>query len=633
MPAAIPLDAEPPTASNSRILDSRLEVALLLMLCAITWCLSHGYLGIFHDARLYSLQALARLYPSSVGKDVFLRFGSQDRFTLFSPLFAAAAASWGIESAAAWLTLAFQMAFFAGAWTLARAVMPGRCAWYALAVLVAIPGDYGTDRIFACVEQFLTPRMAAEALVLASMAAALSRRRIISLTLIVAATLIHPIMASAGIAALLIMYVAVPRPRLATLAFAVLIVCCVVVVLAFPAGIAGRLDDAWFRLVMDRSPYLFLSNWRLDDWARVAVTLATLITGLNARLGQRPHALCLTALLTPVAGLTLTFLACDELHLILFTQLQPWRWQWFAIAASAILLPMILRASWLMGAGGRATSFFLVAAWVLGANGFALVAALAAAGSSAVCPRLAKNEVRWVFWGACGMLAIALIWRLASDLQFTESLYLDPGIPRWLRRSMSFVHDGTLPMACIALVGWLTHRQRARAVTILAAALAAAAIAILIPQTWSRWSVREFPPQKIGQFSSFRDAIPPEANVFWPNSPVAVWLLLQRPSYLSAIQASGLVFSRDAAMEMRRRALALAAVIPPESFMSWSAGVGQELTLQQQQQVCRLGAFEFLVTSADLGVAPVASIAGKSFPAPRDLRLYRCPFGPAGEKL
>ena len=40
-----------------------------------------------------------------------------------------------------------------------------------LAVLLAIPGDYGAGRVFTCIEPFLTPRMAAEALVLFGLAA------------------------------------------------------------------------------------------------------------------------------------------------------------------------------------------------------------------------------------------------------------------------------------------------------------------------------------------------------------------------------------------------------------------------------------------------------------------------------
>jgi hypothetical protein len=41
--------------------NSRLGFVVLLLLCVITWSLSHSYRGIFHDANLYVLQALAHL--------------------------------------------------------------------------------------------------------------------------------------------------------------------------------------------------------------------------------------------------------------------------------------------------------------------------------------------------------------------------------------------------------------------------------------------------------------------------------------------------------------------------------------------------------------------------------------------
>src|ERR1700736_3584279 len=80
--------------------DSALEVAVLLLLCVIAWALSHGYRGIFHDRGLYTLQALARLAPLSLGQDVFLRFGSQDRYTIFSPIYAVASRVLGTEAGA-----------------------------------------------------------------------------------------------------------------------------------------------------------------------------------------------------------------------------------------------------------------------------------------------------------------------------------------------------------------------------------------------------------------------------------------------------------------------------------------------------------------------------------------------------
>jgi hypothetical protein len=593
----------------------RLGYAVVVLLCSVTWALSHSYRGIFHDAGLYTLQALAHLNPTSLGQDVFLHSGSQDRFTLFGPLYAAVIRLLGPAAAASRLTLTLQLGLFAGAWALARTVMPASWALLGVAVFIAIPGDYGADRVFTCVEQFLTPRMGAEALALGSVAATLYTRRWLALILIIAAALLHPIMAAAGAVALLCLYLAIPFPR-RSLAIAVAAAALLVLVAyAMPQGRWGRFDDAWMTLVMNRSPYLFLSHWQLDDWGRVAVTLTTLLVGHAVLTGGRAHSLCQAALLTAVSGLTLTLLACDLLHLVVLTQLQPWRWLWLGVVASALLLPLILRTCWQAGTGGRTTAMLLLAAWIFAQGAFALAVALAAVASLAPLRRLKPSEARWVLWGACGVLAIALAWRLATNLQFTDAYYIDTHIPLWLRRAMSFAHDGAAPLAVIAVAWWLADTARPVGLTVLAA-LALLGGALLLPQTWNRWTAHEYTPQLIGQFAPWRDRIPGGAQVFWPESPLATWVLLDRPNYLSLIQTSGMVFSRDAALEMQRRALALGPAIAPQSFLAWDASMSLRLSAQQARQACQTGEFQFLVTAIDLGVAPLDVVKG--------LRLYRC---------
>lgn len=595
----------------------------------MSWSLSHPYRGLFHDSGLYTLQALGYRAPDSLGQDVFLRFGSQDRYTIFSPLYAAMGRLLGTEQAAAALTFTFQIALFVGGWLAARAVMPARLALYGVAVLVAIPGDYGIDRIFTCVEPFLTPRMAAEALTLASLAAALSSRLRLAAALIVLAILMHPIMASAGIAVLLCLYIGIPNPRLAGKLLAVGALLCVGAAAAMPTGPWGRFDAAWLQLVMNRSPYLFLTNWRIDDWGRVAVTLATLTAGIGAVPSARGRALCKAVLWTTAGGLLLTFIACDELHLVLFTQLQPWRWQWLGSLTAALLLPQIGVALWRCGVSGRTTSLLLAAAWIFSSDVYALVGALAALGSIPLARRLSPNEARLVFWGACGMLCIAILWRLASNLEFTDAHYLSADLPGWRRRAMSFAHDGSAALAVITLSGWLAAARRRFALPLLGAlaALAAVGCAALLPLTLKQWTARQYPPQRTALFASWRGRIPPGADVFWPESPLDAWLLLERPSYLSALQTSGMVFSRAAAMELQRRALALAPSLPPAVFLDWDgAELHLHLSLQQLQQACGLGAFEYLVTGADLGVAPAAAVAQDSPRGPKELRLYHCPL-------
>jgi hypothetical protein len=339
----------------------------------------------------------------------------------------------------------------------------------------------------------------------------------------------------------------------------------------------------------------------------------------------RARTLSKIALVTGLCGIALTLIACDLLHLVLFTQLQPWRWQWLGTVAAALLLPEIVRVLWARGTAGRATGLLLLAAWIFASNPYALTAAAAALMAQGFLHRLKPSEARWALLGAFGMLGLACAWRLTSNLEFTDAYYLEPTIPLWIRRAMSFARDGTAPVAIIALAWGLARSRRGRPGLVVLAVLASAGCAALLPQTWRSWTAREFTSQRVAQFADLRGHIPPRSEVFWPEAPVAVWMLLDRPSYLSVIQTSGMVFSRTSARELKRRAEALGSAVSPAAFMNWSSGgTGMNLSQQQLEQACGTGAFDYLISSADLGADPVATVPAASGAASRKLRLYRC---------
>lgn len=609
---------------------ARLCMSVLVILCFTAWSLLHSYEGLFHDARLYTLQALAYLHPGSLSSDIFLKYGSQDRFTLFSPIYAAAAHALGIEHGAALLTLLFQISALGCAYALARSVLSAPMALAGVAALLSIPGNYGAHRIFSCIEPFLTPRMAAEALVLMGLAAALRSRRLQATILMTLAVLMHPVMAAGGIAGFFCLYVALPRPKLAAALGAMGFVAIGIWALVLPQGTWGRFDDGWLALIEHRSPYLFLQDWQLDDWSNLAVSLATLL--LCSRLAPSPTARILSTLsaLVVMSGLALTLVACDLLHLVVFTQAQPWRWQWLGTVVAALLLPSILGTLWNDKLAGRTGAVLLCAAWVFASNVYGLFSACAALLAVAVMNRLKPSEARWIAYGAWGLLFIAIAWRIASNLEFTDSLYLESSIPLWIRRAVSFTHDGCTGLAIIALTWKLAQWPRGRAALMAIAVLALALSAALLPQTWKNWSQREFSPSQIERFSSLRDHIPAGADVYWPNLPLATWILLDHPSYISIAQTSGMVFSRQSAFELEHRAEALRSVIPPDTFMSWnSTGDSTILSRPQLRQICELGAVGYLVTSTDLGVRTKAILTVPTGPtAGQQLHLYHCPAPP-----
>ena len=179
---------------------------------------------------------------------MFLKFGSQDRFTLFSPIYAEVSRWFGVEPAAALLTLAFQLGLAAGAWALARSILPLPMALLGVAVFLAIPGHDGPGRIFTCIEPYLTPRMAAEAMVLGSLAFAMRGLRLPATLLVVAAALLHPIMAMAGLCAMYWLY-ACERRRVGIALAIIAAAAMAVAAFAMPPGSWGRFDADWLLLV------------------------------------------------------------------------------------------------------------------------------------------------------------------------------------------------------------------------------------------------------------------------------------------------------------------------------------------------------------------------------------------------
>lgn len=614
-----PQAAATPTAA---VAPSRVGLTVLLLLCLATWAVSHSYEGLFHDARLYTLQALAHLHPDSLTQDVFLEYGSQDRFTLFSPVYAAASRLLGIDHGAAALTLLFQVALLAGAYALARSVLSVSMAVAGVAVFIALPGEYGAHRIFTCIEAFLTPRMAAEAFVLAALAAALRSRRLLAGAFMVMAALMHPVMAAAGVVALFFFFVAVPRPRLSV----ALAVTGIAGLIVSAYGGLSQFDDLWLTLIERRSPYLFLSHWQVDDWSGVAICLTTLLLGSRALPHPSARTLAASIALTVVSGVGVTLLACDVLHLVLFTQAQPWRWQWLGTVVAALLLPNILLALWARDLAGRTGALLLISAWIFGSNVNGLISAGAAMLALAAMNRLRPGEARLMAYGAIGLLCIAILWRVATNLEFTDAMYMEPTLPWWYRKTVSFAHDGCIAMGIIALAWTLAHRPGGRAALVAIGALTVALCAALLPQTCENWTHKEYPASLIARYSSLREHIPSGADVFWPDSPLSVWILLDRPSYMSVTQTSGMVFSRPSALELERRANALSSAIPPATFMNWSAG-GSTPALNQLQlsAMCNSGAVGFFITSTDLGREPDAFVAPLTGPASKKIRLYHCP--------
>jgi hypothetical protein len=147
----------------------------------------------------------------------------------------------------------------------------------------------------------------------------------------------------------------------------------------------------------------------------------------------------------------------------------------------------------------------------------------------------------------------------------------------------------------------------------------------LFPDAWRRWSQQKFPAELVAQFAPWRALIPPGADVFWSESALESWVLLERPSYLTVVQTSGMMFSRASALELQRRSEALAAVVPAEAYLrlgGGGAGIGP--SAQQLEQACATSEFQFLVSPVRLSWKPAAEVPAYVWHSSGGLRLYRC---------
>ncbi len=217
----------------------------------------------------------------------------------------------------------------------------------------------------------------------------------------VAGMLIHPVMAATGVVSLAFFYYGRRWPRLTLGALGGGLLLLWVAGYVLPQGPWGTYDSDWLDIIRERSPFVFLAGWRIDDWGRAAVPMATLAIGSVVLMEGRARTLSRIALCTALSGLALTLVACDVSKVVIFTQSQPWRWQWLAVVvAGVVALPSVAFAGWKQSRVGKIAVALLVAAWLFESDATALLTSLLAVASLALTRFADSREVRTMLYGA-----------------------------------------------------------------------------------------------------------------------------------------------------------------------------------------------------------------------------------------
>ncbi len=588
------------------------------------WALARPYGGLVHDSRLYALQALGRLSPDSLGQDVFLRFGSQDAFTIFSPAYGAAIAVFGLDDAALLLSLAGHLWWFGALAAVATRMLGPARGLAAVALVAGLPGFYSAWDVFRYAEPFLTPRLFGEAAVLTGVALLIRQHRAMAAGFMLLGMAIHPLMSFPG---LLLWAGAVLPARLAwALPSAVIsgTVLALAIALVIPAYPLIQFEAEWLELVRLRSPFLSMADWNADSWKTAAFPLVALWMFRDAWTDQPSRRVLGVTLVIGVLGLAVTLLGATLTNVVLITQGQAWRWTWIAsvlvVIAGVRAVPVLAR----QGPGHASALMLLAISWLLAgwpALGFACLAALTLRLGSRLRERSRRHLQLVVTAVLCATILQWLMTRGWPGADASQQGALT-GLTEALK---AFSSGGVSTILIVSACFWAIGRPSSRRLaTILVATFALAAGSY----SFAGWSSQGYLASDDRVLSEWQMVIPATAEVFWPDDPGASWFLLARRAYVSAEQTAGILFSERAADEIRRRVEEVSLILPPAfAFRASAQGLIWTVTETSLAATCRRAAIDFIVSRESLSLPQAASPMSYFNPINQDrdeVYLYRC---------
>ena len=602
------------------------SVLVGLLLLGI-WLLAHPYDGIWHDAWLYALQALAHLHPDAYRNDLFFFSGSQDDFSFFSPLYSTLISLLGLNAASMTLLLGAYALWTASAAWLLRSLLQGFSFWLGLALIFAMPSSYGGAGVFSYAESFLTPRLIAEGLTLLSLAMLIKGKSLAFLAAMAAAFAMHPLMALAG-AGFAAFYAAQERPK-AAFGTAALGLALLIGFVAFNVAPFSRLldtmDKQWFDLVFARSPFVLWDGWKQEDWLnRVLLAFSLLVSAGAAAQGAHRRAF-LAALAVGYAALLVTWVGTSLFHNVLLIQIQPWRALWLAQLFSWIAAAFLAAQFWHRGPVFRIFLLgFLSASLTIGTVGGVLALLVAALSiwqdqrGKEIHLSQTSTKLLYVFpllvvalWLAnSGLVAsIEFPWT-ASPLENFVKFTLN-----WIKALLEGSRSGIIAVALFAAIWRYGPDQRiAVHLSALAGVLFVLFLSIAI---WHR-------PNQQDPIPTFTRHIPVGAVVYWENDPRMTWFALGRSNYTSKVQTAGILFSRQTAIEGKRRMDRLAALGLADSDFKWQGDASQlpKASLNGLVHVCHDPILDYVILSTDLGVGVIEKHADEI--SKKYFYLYGC---------
>jgi hypothetical protein len=607
------------------------SAALTLAIVAL-WSFTHVYKGITGDAELYALQALSRLRPA-LATDLYLQNGSQDRFTIFSPLYGWFIQRLGLQTAAMALTLVSTVWFLVAAWIVARKLSTTATAFLAVASLIVIKGMYGSYDVFSYSENWLTARTVAEALVVTAIASHFLGQKPLALLIAVVALSIHPIMALPGLLLLLCLSLPLRIALLGAVLGATGALGLAVVASIHPTqtGMLAIMDPAWLEVVRERAQFLFLQYWTREDWEVNSRAFLYLLV-YSCILGGDARKLCIAAAIVGATGLIVAAIAGLIGPVPLLLQGQAWRWVWITSFTGVLLLAPAVMKAWGDEKCGPLCALLLVLGWTFPVLDRVACVALALM-LWLTRHRFTANSARYLNWAAAALAAIVLVWTIANAWNIAFSTSPETGRdPLAVAHLRNILGLGSSAAMLVVLLFYVIMSTRSGWVLAVLSAVLAAGTAVALPGTLKNG--RDASPD-MAEFAAWRQVIPPAGVVYVVpahNSAAFAWFTLERPSYLTVDQSAGVVFSRATAMEVKRRSEVLLPLLDPDwrllsanrrkkSGKPSEKSPSRPLTAKSLVSICGDSVLDFVVAKENVGFDPIRQTHAGAW---KDWNLYDC---------
>jgi hypothetical protein len=568
-------------------LETRLErlaadpVTLVCLLLAAN-ALVEPYRGLDHDSRLYAVQILERIHPGSFAEDLYLRYGSQDRYSVFTILMAPLVQLCGLHVTFFCVYLVSKALLFWSLLRLSRVLISSNLAVIlALIHLAIVPVAFGGNEIFHVNESFLTPRLSSCALALLALERMLAGRIVVVGLLLLGSLVLHPLMAVGGILTSGLWWLArrCTARQLVWLAVAAVALTTLVTGLE-PLGdrLFGHMDDVWHTITLQICFYIRPVRWWWSDWIRIALGCGFVVWTAAQCRDRRLATFWAAVLGSALIGLIGSLIAVNS-HYLLLIQTSPYRTLWllellaipagYGLAAhlwqcgsqqsrsTSLVIVLLLTLNWAGDLGASASMILLsLLVFAVVSRGFA---------------KLARHS-DW-FWRSTqnAFLASSGFMLLFNLIHLAMLFGTEPPIGLEHHPVLIAMHLSgilyMLPIIILFTCGFLVLYHVAGQcmhLRFLLLACCAGYQALLVCAPNSDWYGRHFDVQHrhvqfVGSKLSNRvSGRSKPLTIYWPTSVNDIWFGTGNNGFYSIMQMTGCAFNRGTAVEgYRRAALAL----------------------------------------------------------------------------